>query len=121
MRRLQQHTKGRQFKSLAEHLLKRQHDGRDQVGAATDRLGQQKIGSAGIGQTISGCNHFVKTAAKTRAGDFTHGKSLSSQILGVDEISGLIVGDDPHRLAGINVTSCDLTDQSRFSGAKESA
>ena len=85
-----------QLKLVAEKLLQRQNHGGDQIGATAHRLGQQNIKRLGTTEPIRGGDEFIETAAETRAGDFADVESLRTEILGIDQIVGLVVGDLIH-------------------------
>ena len=117
MRGLQQYTKRGQVKPLAEQLLQGQHYGGHQISAATNRLGDDHIRNAAVAELSCRIDQIIEAAAKTGSGHFTYVEPLGAQIMSINKIGGLVVGDDGHVLAILEITGSQLPNQRRFSSA----
>src|SRR5689334_5164994 len=62
-----------------------------QVGAASDRLGQDNIGLSVRSELLNRGHKVVELAAEAGAGDFAHVEALCPKRFGIDQPVGLVV------------------------------
>ena len=121
MLRLQQHGQRGEFDFAAVKCAERFQDGRRQVGAAADRLGQDDIGTLDGREFADDAHQIVELAAETRAGHLADVEALRSERHRVDQSERLIVGDDADAKSAIGVMLSQLADQRRFAGPEKTA
>jgi hypothetical protein len=80
----------------------------DEIGAGADRLPNQDVRAVGRAQSIGRPREVVEPAAETTAGDLLDREPPRSQIAGIDEIGGLVVGDQTDPQAPFGVTPGEL-------------
>jgi hypothetical protein len=76
--------------------LQRPDYGRHEVRATADRFRQDHVGPPIGAQVGDGLRQRIEIAAEARTGNFAHLKPLRPQAMCIDQVRGLIVGDDPN-------------------------
>src|SRR5262245_59275350 len=85
---------GRNAEFGVKQPLDRLHHRRHEVSAASDRLGENDVGPARVAQRLDGSHQSGEIATEARPGHFTDVETLRAESIGIDEICGLVVGDD---------------------------
>ena len=118
--RVHQHTHGRHGEILPvkppQGIRYRCHE----VGATADRLGDEYLGAAPLGQPVRRLDQRVEPAAKTAAGDFLGREPLRAQHGRVHEVASLVVGDEPHAQPLPGQPRRQFGHRRRLAGAEES-
>ncbi len=109
------------LKLFAEQIHHGQGNGGHQVCATADRFRQDDIGSLTLFQLAHGIGQAIEVATKTGAGHFFHVVTVTLEQLRIDEIGGLIVGDDADMFALSLITLGQLSQDGRFAGAQKAA
>ena len=121
MARLENHRVRGDVELRLEELFNRADDRRHEVGTTPHGLRQDHIRPLGRGEPFDRVHQFVEVAAKARPGHFTDVEPLGAQRVRVDEVGGLIVGDDPDFQAPIHVAPREPAERGRLPGAEEAA
>ena len=96
---LENHSVGGNVKRDRVDLLKGPDDRGNQVRTTANRFSNDNIRSAVFTKPLDGSGEFVEVAAKTGASNFPYIESLGTQKIRVDQISGLIIGNDGNTLS----------------------
>ena len=105
---------------VGEHVLHGLEDGGGEVSAAADGFRDDQIAS-GIDQRLDRFHESGEVAAEAAAGDFADFHARAGQDGGVDEVGGLVVGDEPDREAAFREASGEGVQHGGLSGGEESA
>jgi hypothetical protein len=102
-------------------MLEGLHNGGDQIGATTHRLGQDNVRRFVRAEPPDGGDQIIEAAAETRARNLLHVEPLAPQAFGVNQVCGLIVGDDANAQALRHVMPRQASKHRRLSGPEEAA
>ncbi len=119
--RLEQNGIRCDLEACAVEVLQRLDNGSDQVGATADRLGEDDVGTLVGFELADPVDKFVESAAEASPGHFLDGKALRAQAGGIDEILGLVVGDDADFLSSGLVEACETRQRRRLARTQKTA
>jgi len=106
--------------SASKSCLRGLYNRRHEVGAASDGLGENHVGSAALSQFFDRPHQAVEIAAEARPGHFAHVKPLRTQGIRVDQIARLVIGDDPDIQTALHVVAGQPRQGRRFFRRRES-
>lgn len=118
---LENDTVGGNFEGFAVDLGERSNDGGDQIRAAAHGFGEDDFGQFSGAEVFDGGSERVEVAAEAGSGYFSDVEPLGPQILGIDEVSRLVVGDDPDFFAECHVVPGQSCDGCRLAGSEKAA
>ena len=102
-------------------VLERIQDGRDDVGAAADRFGEDDVGLRAGDKIVRPRDEIVEAAAEAAACDLQGLETLRAERVRIDQVGALVIRDDPDALAVRDPMLCELQDRRRLSGAEKAA
>ncbi len=121
MARLEKNGIRGNVKPFPIQIAKRLDDGRHQIGAASDRLGQDNVGAFSLLKPADFTDQVVESAAKAGPGHLFHRKALRPQTVGVHQVLGLVIGDEPHASTLVDVKMGQPADARGLARAQKAA
>ena len=106
---------------IAMQMFQRLDHRGHQIGAAANRLGNDRIRVLLLVEFIGGRDKVVEFTAEACPRYFSHVEPAGAERVGIDQIIRLIIGHDTHFAAVIHIVTGQSTNGGRFSGAKKTA